>query len=102
MRLKEWILTNRTTIPMRPKVEQAVSQKIEFSVSIYPSVARPGQFAISVTNSRDESLVIGNTSTAELETTKRVLSRVFNSSMWEYNSEVNYHTLQVVADVANA
>lgn len=68
---------------------------IEFSVSIYPSVSKRGQFAISLTNKGEESIVVGYT--ADVKKTKEEIIKVVNTdAVWEEDPAIGYHTLQIV------
>ena len=75
--------------------------KIEFSVNIYPSVARRGQHAIAISNRNEEAVVIGFTT--EVKETKEALSQVLRSDTdWDHDPDMDYHTLQVSAEVVCA
>lgn len=78
-----------------------MSNKIEFSVNIFPSVGRRGQHAIAISNRNDETVVIGFTS--EVRQTKEALSKALSGGgEWNHDPSIDYHTLQVSTNVACA
>jgi len=68
---------------------------VEFVINIYPSMVRPGQHAVSVTNNNDESIIIGFASNSQVDQVKDQLSKTVRGS-WDFDSSVKCHSIKVV------
>jgi len=67
---------------------------VEFVINIYPSMSRPGQHAVSVTNSSDESIIIGFTPNSQVDVVKDNFSKTVRGS-WEFDASVKCHSMKV-------
>lgn len=67
---------------------------VEFVINIYPSMVRPGQYAVSITNNDDESIIIGFTPNSQVDQIKDHLSKTVRG-FWEFNSSVKCHSMRV-------
>lgn len=68
-------------------------KQIAFSVSIYPSMARPGHFAVSI-SSPEGSIVLGVTK--EVDKVKEAWSSVISEgSEWVHDNALNVHTMEI-------
>lgn len=72
--------------------------KIQFTVCIYPSVSHRGKHTVAITNSSDESVVLGFTSDSDLEQVKHEFDQIIRSNAgWTHNEALDIHTLEVEA-----
>ena len=65
-----------------------------FTINLHQSVSRRNQYAISITNERDESVVLGFTSQPQ-ETMEAFCRLIHTESSWTHDPALNFHTLQV-------